>query len=183
MKKFVTLILVLITINAKLFGQEPLSYSEVVQVNDVLKNELFNRAKLWFATTYNSANDVLQIENKEEGELIGKAILKYEPNILSGSEQLKGNIRYTIKIYVKDGRYKYEITDFTHDPYGNMYGKKSMGLITTDMENPNPLPLSKGWSNRVWNDIKSQIDIPIVGIIDNLKKEMIKKTESKNNDW
>jgi len=166
-----------------LFGQEKLTYSEVVQTDSISQNELYNRAKLWFATTYNSANDVLQMDNKEEGQLIGKAILKYNPNVLSGSEQTKGNINYTIKIFVKNGRYKYEITDFIHDPYGNQYGKYSMGVITTSEECPNPKPMAKGWSDKVWKDIKSQIETNMNSLIPSMKQGMKKKTETKKSDW
>ncbi|GAB4199695.1 MAG: DUF4468 domain-containing protein [Bacteroidia bacterium] len=183
MKKSRLAFIIMIATTMVVFGQEPLAYTEVVQVDSVSKNELYNRAKVWFATTYNSVNDVLQIDNKEEGMLIGKAIMKYEPNVFTGSEQTKGNIKYTIKIFVKDGRYKYEITDFIHDPYGNQYGKSSMGLITTDKECPNPKPMAKGWSNKVWNDIKSQIEDNVTSLINSLKQGMSKRPESKKDDW
>ena len=183
MKKLILTFIFFTAISMTVFGQESLTYTGVVQVDSVSKNELYNRLKLWFAIAYNSANDVLQIDNKEEGEIIGKAILKYNPNVLSGSEQTKGSIKYTIKIFVKEGRYKYEITDFIHDPYGNQYGKSSMGLITTDKECPNPKPMAKGWSNKVWDDIKIQIENNMILLIASLKERMAKTTESKKDDW
>lgn len=183
--KRVTLILTNILVISKLLlGQEPLKYSEVVQVDSIPKNELFNRAKIWFVTTYHNAKEVLQLENQEEGEIVGKAIIKYYPNVFAGSEQIIGNINYTIKIFVKDGRYKYEITDFIHDPYGNQLGlKTSMGLITTDIECPYPQRMGKNWSKKVWKDIKSQIESNITLLIFSLKQGMNKTTESKSEDW
>ena len=133
-KLTLTTVLLLMINSITTYGQTVLTYTEVIQVDSVTNIELYNRAKLWFATVYNSSNDVLQLENKEEGQLIGKAIMKYNPTVLSGSETTKGSIKYTIKIFVKDGRYKYEISDFIHDPVGNQYGKSSLGLITTDEE-------------------------------------------------
>ena len=183
MKKLMMAFTIMTSMTMVVFGQEPLTYTEVVQVDSVSQNELYNRAKLWFATAYNSANDVLQIDNKEEGEIIGKAIMKYNPNVFMGMEQTKGSIKYTIKIFVKEGRYKYEITDFIHDPYGNQQGKSSMGLITTDKECPNPKPMAKGWSNKVWDDIKTQIEANVTSLIASLKEEMTKTTESKKDDW
>lgn len=183
MKRLMLTFTMMIAMILTVFGQEPLTYTEVVHVDSVSKNDLYNRAKFWFATAYNSANDVLQIDNKEEGEIIGKAIMIYNPNVFSGSEQTKGSINYTIKIFVKEGRYKYEITDFIHDPYGNQYGKSSMGLITTDKECPNPKPMAKGWSNKVWDDIKTQIENKMTSLIANLKEGMNKTTETKNDNW
>jgi len=183
MKKLIMTFTIMVVVIFGLCGQEPLTYTEVVQVDSISQNELYNRAKLWFATIYNSSNDVIQVDNKEGGEFIGKAILKYIPNIHSGNEQTKGNIKYTIKIFVKEGRYKYIITDFIHDPYGNHFGKSSMGLITTEKDCPKPKPMAKGWSNKVWADIKTQIETNMISLIANLKESMSKTTESKNDDW
>ncbi len=178
------LVLVFMTsITMNVFGQSPLTYTEIVKVDSVSKSELYNRAKIWFATTYNSANDVIQMENKDEGEIIGRAIITYSPTVYFASEQTRGVIKYTVKLFVKDGRYKYEITDFIHDPYGNKYGKSSMGLITTNDECPNPKPSAKGWSNKVWADIKALIEENMISLISSIKQGMTKKNESNNDDW
>lgn len=167
-----------------IYGQTPIIYTDVIQVDSVTKDELYNRAKLWFATTYNSANDVLQIDDKAEGQIVGKAIVMYNPTILSASNQTKGPIKYTIKLFLKEGRYKYELSDFIHDPYGNQYGKISMGTITTDEICPNPTrTMTKRWNNDVWEEIKNQIEKNINSIIESLKQAMITPTESKNDNW
>jgi len=166
------------------FSQEQLTYTEVIEVESVSQNHLYNRAKLWFATAYNSSNDVLQIDNKEDGELIGKALVLYEQTFLSGSAQTKGPINYTIKVFVKEGRYKYEISDFIHNPYGNDYGnKQSFGVITTDKEYSSPKWGQKKWCNRVWNDMKAQIEDNMTLLITDLKEKMIETTETKKDDW
>ena len=183
MRKFTMTLALLLFTAMTIFGQEPLTYTEVIQVDSISQNELYNRAKLWFTTTYNSANDVLQMDNKESGQIIGKAIMKYNPTVFSGSEQTKGSIKYTIKIFVKEGRYKYEISDFIHDPYGNQYGKSSMGLITTNEECPNPKPMAKKWSNKVWRDIKNQIENNMTSLVLSLKKGMMKQAETETDDW
>ncbi len=183
MTRLLLTISIVFTFTLSVLGQEPLTYSEVVHIENVSQKELYNRAKLWFATVYNSSNDVLQIENSEEGEIIGKAVMEYNPNVFIKSEQTKGNIKYTIKIFVKDGRYKYEITDFIHDPHGNSYGKSSMGLISTEEEFPNPKPMEKRWSNKVWNDIKTQIEGNMSLLVVSLNDGMNKESESKKDDW
>ena len=52
----------------------PLTYSEVIQVDGVSKDELYNRAKQWFVATYGDATKVIQNEDKESGIITGKAI-------------------------------------------------------------------------------------------------------------
>ena len=165
-------------------GQVPLTYTEIIQVNSISKNELYNRARLWFTTVYNSAKDVLQMDNKEEGQIIGKAIISYYPKVFVGSETTKGRINYTIKIFVKDGRYKYEITDFVHHPDASGSGPNSgnLGLITTDKEYPNAKS-AHNWYNKVWSDIKNQIEHNILPLIVSLKEGMNKPAETKKDNW
>ena len=42
-----------------------ISYSEVIQLPGTTKNELYARGKLWFAKTFNSAQNVIQADDKE----------------------------------------------------------------------------------------------------------------------
>lgn len=183
MRKLILTFTIFTAITITVYGQDALTYTKVVQVDNISKGELYNRAKLWFATAYNSASDVLQMDDKEAGQIIGKAIIKYNPAFTRGSGQTKGKINYTIKVFVKDGRYKYEITDFVHDPYGDQYGKYSVGLITTEEECPNPKPLAKKWSNKIWKDCKDQIENNMITLIASLKQDMSTQVESENDDW
>ena len=181
MKKLITfclLSLFVFTSNA----QELLTYTEVIQVDSVSKNELFYRAKNWFVNAFKSSKNVIQNENKENGEIIGKATMKYYPDYFVGSDNTKGYINYTIKIFVKEGRYKYEFTDFYHEPE-NKNGH-SFGYVTNAVENPKPYSFSlKSWNRKAWNDLKKEIDIKMKDIIFSLKDGMKVKTEAQNDNW
>lgn len=167
------------------FGQTPLIYTEVVNVDNVSKDELFNRAKNWFATAYSSSSDVLQLADSENGQLIGKALFKFSPISLNASDRVKGNIKYTIKVSVKEGRYKYEISDFIHQPNGNSNnGNIDFGLLTTDLECPYVIKGQfKKWVNDTWSGMKTQTESNIIPLIANLKEVMLKKTETTKDDW
>jgi hypothetical protein len=43
--------------------------------------------------------------------------------------------------------------------------------------------MAKSWSNKVWDDIKSQIAENMTSLISSLKEGMTKTTESQKNDW
>ncbi len=185
MEKTIASIVIFITvITMRVNGQVQLTYTEVIPVDSISKNELYNSAKLWFTTVYNSAKDVLQMDNKDEGQIIGKAIIRYYPKVFVGSETTKGNINYIIKVFVKDGRYKYEITDFVHHPDAGGSGRNSgnFGLITTDNEYPNAKS-AQNWYNKVWSDIKNQIEQNILPLIVSLKEGMNKPSETKKDNW
>lgn len=91
-------------------------YSGIVDLN-ANKDELFNRAKAWFVSRYNSANDVLQMQDKNDGIIMGKGVFEeyYNMGLMIGNQKV--NVFHTVKIYVKDGKYKYEITDLSGKYY------------------------------------------------------------------
>jgi len=105
MKTFFTLIfasVLLITINAqeKLKDLLPLingkvTYTNIVKVDSISKDEIYNRAKHWLAYNY----DNILVDNKDE------LICRGQFHIGSAY------IWHSITIKIREGRYKYEITN------------------------------------------------------------------------
>lgn len=100
----------------KLLGILPLkdgkvTYTNVIQVDSFSKDELYKRAKRWFIDTYKSGKDVIQLDDKENGEIVGKGFFE-ETWMVTFYAGQNVNVWQTIKIHMKDGRYKYEISDF-----------------------------------------------------------------------
>ena len=89
------------------------TYTEIVQVDSVNKNSLYIKAKKWFVDTYKSAKDVIQLDDKENGEIMGKGNFKI--NYYTRDPY----ISHTISILVKDGRFKYIITGFSYSDNQN----------------------------------------------------------------
>jgi len=126
MKKIFILIFTLFISNAliaqdKLLGILPLkegkvTYSDVVQLPGVTKEELYKRVKLWFNETYNSNKDIIQLDDKEHGEIIGKGSFRAKWNFRFYTA-LSMNVWKTIKIQFKDDSFRYEITDFRLNNY------------------------------------------------------------------
>ena len=113
-------------------SQESLEYSEVIEVSNVDKGELFIRGREWFNENFKSAKDVLQITDKESGELSGKGIMDvdYMFNYMGG-RRFTTFVRFQMSVWVKDGKYKYEITNFyILGDNGNI----EFGLITKSNE-------------------------------------------------
>lgn len=106
------------------FGQEKLldilplengvvTYTAVIHVESADKNTLYTRAKKWFVDTYKSAKDVIQLDDKENGEITGKG------NFKISYYTRDPYISHTVSIFVKDGRYKYIITGFSYSDNQN----------------------------------------------------------------
>ncbi len=87
------------------------AYSKVILVDGVSKDELYNRAKEWYVMTYNSAKEVLQLDDKNAGKIIGKGTTSGVYRFMMSNTDFYLN--YTLSVTVKDGRYRYEFSQFT----------------------------------------------------------------------
>ena len=161
-----------------IIAQPPLSYNEIIKVDSVSKAILFERARSWYNESFKSSQHILNIQVKETGELSGNAIMEYKPEVFRGNNQTKGIIRFIVTIKVKDGKYRYEFTNFTHEgsrsitSYGNV-SASSFGLITiTDTCSHSDFKGYQNWKNKVWADIKMQINANILPMIETLKVKM-----------
>lgn len=152
MKHIVFLISVFIFISLSYSQEKEVAYTEIIKVDSVEKKQLYTVIHQWFATTYKSAQDVIQMAEKDAGIIIGKGTIKYSYGKLSYT-CYNGRIDYTIKIQVKDYRFKVDISDFIH--IGNVGNETScgLGLITTRPFYTNK-GISKKYHNKVWIDLQ-----------------------------
>lgn len=110
-------IVALLLFPSMLFAQE---YSEVVEVSGKNADQLYTSARMWFAEKFKSANEVLQMDDRENGVIIGKGNISSDEYYSAGMGiQVQSNwiVKFTIKVMVKDGRYKCDMNDFTVDRY------------------------------------------------------------------
>jgi hypothetical protein len=167
MKSFLTFLFFCLFLTSK--GQEKLldilpskegvvTYSEVVQVDSISKAILYNRAKKWFVASYKSAKEVIQLDDSENGEITGKG------NFKVSYYTREPFISHTISIFVKDGRYKYLITDMSYSD--NQNEKFSIESFP------------KSWVGK--KKLYLKIDEEIIAMILSLKKYM---TSKENNEW
>jgi hypothetical protein len=165
--------------------REALGREEVVELSGVTSGELFLRARSWFADSFVDSKNVLEIADKEAGMLVGKGTSRYEPNVLGGSTGLRGHIRFVVKVLVKEGRYKYSISDFVHTgSSGGMYNM-DCGSITADPEPPEILcgtRGTKGWKAKLWPHLQQECRRTVDRLSESLKAHMTKASES-SGDW
>jgi len=144
-------------------------YSEVINVDSTLtKDKLYLNAKTWFVTTYKSAKDVIQLDSKEDGQIIGKGIF-HEIWKVSGilGVVYDVSVSHTVKITVKDGKYKYEISDLSGEYYSPS-DKYSSGGFQTMVINNTPLSGVRKSSDK----FKEACNVHIQSIVGGLKKAM-----------
>lgn len=182
------LLIILSFLTFMLGSSQDLKFEEIVSVDSTrTKEKLFNTAKLWIAEKHNNSKAVIQTENINDGIILGKVKVSYEPDFFSGSAGARGYIGYTLKLSFKDGKYRFEMYDFEH--FGtNISGYNfSLGLIN-DGENytGNSKVSTKSYRNRVNNDVQNQVKNKIIPFISKSFKDFMVNDVSisnENNDW
>src|ERR1035437_5207159 len=100
----------LFCLSSMAFCQQPLIFSDVVRLASATSNkDLYARALVWAANSYDDSALVIRPKDEENCLIIGKASFYYTPKVECNPASVDGTISYTIKIYCKAGRYKYEI--------------------------------------------------------------------------
>jgi hypothetical protein len=96
-----------------------LHFEEVVEVLNNSKENLYSKGKIWFVDNFKSADDVLQMDDKEAGILIGKGYrdIYVDTKIMGSIQKYKTRAFYTIKIQIKEGKYKLDIYDIYYYSY------------------------------------------------------------------
>ncbi|MBT6997699.1 MAG: DUF4468 domain-containing protein [Prolixibacteraceae bacterium] len=95
---------------------------EVIEIENKSKDDLFNKTIEWITLNYNSADDVIQLKDKELGKIIIKG------NFSSSMYMKQGWINHTLVLDFKDNKLRYKYTDFSYYSTGSgeMPFEKSM---------------------------------------------------------
>ena len=83
------------------------TFEGVVQAPNFSKEQLYNFLREWFVIAFVNAESVLQMQDKEAGILIGKGRSGFDYSWINHCD-----LGFTVKIYIKEGRFKYVFTDF-----------------------------------------------------------------------
>ncbi|GAA4354074.1 hypothetical protein GCM10023185_15380 [Hymenobacter saemangeumensis] len=139
------------------------TYEGIIEVPGATQDQLYDRALDWMAKTYQSANDVVQIKDKEQGKLLAKGGI-----LLFNNSTPAGFVVHTQTIYVKPGRYKYIMTGFKHQNIvlsGTTPRDASMGPLE-QMAPPS------GFSRKAWYGMLSSTNEKVKSMIKDLQKAM-----------
>ena len=87
-------------------------YTEVVQVDGAGQQELYDRALHWFSTYFQNPASVIKVKEPENGKISGQHGIYIFKSLEEQTMQHKvGQVRYSVEIQARDGRYKYTIND------------------------------------------------------------------------
>lgn len=175
MKKLLFTYLFLLSVS--LFAQKPLEFNSIVKVEGVTKNDIYVQVNDWLATSFNSANDVIQMADKDAGKFIAKGQVNYSIGKMMYN-CTDGALRFTIKVSVRDNKFRFILTQISHKSYGN--SNCEFGTVT-DAELFQIKGGGKKWRNKVWVDIKSKANDLHKNLLTSIT-DKVKKFD-KDEDW
>ena len=108
--------------NVPLNDDGTFTISFVRQIPETAKDELYAKIYQALVDVYVNAKNVIQMQDKENGVIVCKGIIEYTNSAMSSVNTIMGShinvdevIDYTIKIQVREGRYKVDIYDMIVD--------------------------------------------------------------------
>ncbi|MFC6858807.1 DUF4468 domain-containing protein [Zunongwangia atlantica] len=147
MKKLITiitLILTSITANAQEYTNQTKSITGIFQAEGKNKDEIFENINKWIALNYNSAQDVIQMNDKDGGNIIVKGInsITYKNNIKELypnnkfiAETITNKFNHTIEVNIKENKYRiiYTLSDIIPPAEATQYSMEGQFDLIFDM--------------------------------------------------
>lgn len=156
-------------------------FTEIVTVDSSSKDELYLNASSFFANQFKSANHVIQLQDKQAGVLIGKGTGKIY-NDEDAVMTTVYNFNFTMRITVKDNRYKYEIYGISFFTQPALpYYPNGVQFSQHDMFDSTVYYKSNGKPKPRFEKSKNALIKSINDIVNSLNREM--KVATKRDEW
>lgn len=137
-------------------GGNPIFFSRVIDVPNMTKDELFDLIMEWLTTAYKNITSVIQLSNKQQGLIVLKGNHVWNTPKGFGNQWFNGRISHTIKIQVKDNKFKIEMFDLNHNGsahVGTYSDSDDLGLLT-DRPTYGDKPRYSLYHNKAWPLLK-----------------------------
>ncbi|MDF2188318.1 DUF4468 domain-containing protein [Paraflavitalea sp. CAU 1676] len=152
------------------------TYTGVVNIESVKKEELYIRARQWFNRSFKDSRSIIRVSDKETGEILAKGVVQSYHWYKAFGKESKIPISYNfdISIYLKEGKYKYEFTNFIEkeDPASFKYS----GPLLVTNEYPTKGYRSKDIMDKIWISQREELNTTMSQIVVGLNDFMEKST-------
>ena len=87
-----------------------ITYTQVIPAEGKTKDQLYVLLNYWFTATFNDANSVIKLNNKELGTIIAQGFLESIAQHAGGTNAYNVNLRPVIKCDIKDNKVRVTYT-------------------------------------------------------------------------
>ena len=137
------------------YAQKPLECDTIIECPGMTSDKIYSKMKYFVADYFKSAQNVIQLDDKEEHHLLCKGNVRFEVKSLTW-HMLDGVINFTLDLQAKDGKYRIVMRDFSHESFDKKYGDSwSMGIVCSEV----PDGFKKG--KKQYNEMKKRA-IPLI---------------------
>lgn len=144
-------------------------FAKVIESNNLNQEQTHRKAKLFFINNFNSGKDVIQLDDKDNGVIIGKGNTTI--NIKSAKYNLPVSMSFTIKIESKDNRCKVDISNI-------IYNNESPAELFFNESSDHNYNKANANSKIIMNSYRDQTLEKIAFIEGKIKEEFYKKDNS-----
>lgn len=97
----------------------PIQKDSIIILDTTLKkDQLYSKGLEWFAINYKSSKNVIELQDKDAGLIIGKGSTYCFVKGGALLQDTKINLSYTVRLSFKDGKIKYDINQFIEENFG-----------------------------------------------------------------
>jgi hypothetical protein len=171
---------ILFSMNA--LGQNKFEFTKIDSI-PASKNELYIRAKTWMSNFYRSSKSVIEMDDKDAGRIIGKAVIPWEYVFLH--EGCTTYIHYTITIDVRENKVRLVLSDFYHEGCKKIIRNGDVGISDGGSLNQDEEPWRYAMKKRKqkwWDDIKATAKSKAESLMYSFGEEM-RKSINKSEDF
>lgn len=118
MKKL--LLMLMLTLSFGASAQVKYEVDTVLQAPGKSKQQIYNALKVWLADWMRDSKDVSRIEDENNGILMGKCAVPFDVKGVQ-VRYLSGLINFSIRIDVREGRYKVRMYNWWHEAFKSKY--------------------------------------------------------------
>ncbi|GAA4506149.1 hypothetical protein GCM10023172_35040 [Hymenobacter ginsengisoli] len=159
-----------------------ITYEGVVQVPGASQAVLFERARAWVSQAYNLQNAEITQQDAATGQIVLRgarlvALRNTYDNVPRSS--YAGVVRHTLSIYVKDGRYKYVLSNLTHDALKTPHLNSGGPL---EQDHANLFGYVGLGSRKPWTDLKVEALRDVRHLLDGLQTAMTLQKPQRRKD-
>lgn len=155
----------------------PVTYTDVVKVSDSTKSakELYGNAKMWFTNTFKNPKHVIVLDDPINNTIVGRGTVFYRGKYAGGAGRT-GNISFKVSIATKNGRYKYEVSEFISDKFGYVTTGEYLPGVNSWIDG------SEAFRKKIAKDVQDFVKAEAESLISSISSEM-NKVSVKKDDW
>lgn len=143
-------------------------YEKVVDIPNVKQEMIYEGSRQWIAKSFNSANAVIQYQDKATGTVIGKGNMAYPCASVYCMSSSKPMLKFTMQVDSKDSKARVSFSDFMVDV------PESYNALTGKMA---------GYNYQIKSDEDKAKTVAILDSTINSMVEDIKKTNTTDKNW